>query len=180
MKHSVLVATHLERIIKGVLKKLPKNKGGRVRRSAEHLAVRQLSGLWSRYRGDSTDHAAFWEFVKIAFEPLESLKPYGAEVPELSTIRRYRSYQMAQPTGPKKVPDDDVRAILEAENECLPDDVRTKLAPKEPISDDVRGRAAAEMERRRQSLEYAARWNPRARKLLAQFPARKPGPGKEQ
>jgi hypothetical protein len=175
MKHSVLVATHLERIIKGVLKKLPKNKGGRVRRSAEQWAVRQLSGLWSRYRGASTDHAAFWEFVKVAFEPLK-----GAEVPELSTIRRYRSYQMAQPTGPKKVPDDDVRAILEAENECLPDDVRTKLAPKEPISDDVRGRAAAEMERRRQSLEYPARWNPRARKLLAQFPARKPGRGKEQ
>jgi hypothetical protein len=174
VKHSVLVATHLERIIKNVLERLPGKKDGRVRRDAEHRAVRQLSRLWSRYHGDFTDDAAFWEFVKVAFEPLTAS---GAAVPSRSTIGRYRSYQVAEQAGPKKVPDD-ARAILEAENECLPDDVRTKLAPKEPISDDVHARLDAETERRRQSLEYPARWNPRARKLLAQFPAQKPGRGK--
>jgi hypothetical protein len=177
VKHWALVATHQERIFERVLKKLPGTKSGRVWRGPEHEAVRQLSRLWSRHHGDSNDDGAFWEFVKIVFEPLE---PYGAAVPKLSTIGRYRSYPVAQQVGPKKVADDDVRAILEAQNECLPDDVRTKLAPKEPIPDDVRARRDAESERRRQSLEYPARYNRRAKELLAQFPTGKPGRGKQQ
>jgi hypothetical protein len=170
VKHSVLVATHLERIVERVLKKLPGKKDGRVGRYPEREAVRQLRGLWSRYH-DSTDDAAFWEFVKIVFEPLE---PYGAAVPSLSTIRRNRSYQVAQQTRLENVPDD-VRAIVEAENERLPEDVRTKLPPKPLPGDDVRAQLDAENERRRQSLEYAAPWNPRAKELLARFPTGKPG-----
>jgi hypothetical protein len=163
VKHSVLIANDLERIAGKALKKLPKHRVGRRTLDAVREAIHELRELWSRYQKSSTEKA-FLEFVRKALGPV--LEPRGI-VPGLSLLRDRNLQETKKP--PLSDLPYDLRAILEGENERLPEDVRIKLPPKKQLPEGARTQSDADNKPHRQSLEYAAQWNPRARELLAKL-----------